>query len=242
MKSVEKETGLVRKLLKEKALTETRVNKKLAEMRNNVLLTEEKCNTCLSEKLELDDRVKDLNSQLEAAWKAVNDEKNLAKRENRKYKLAINDTNHRRKDLQRKKDMIEKKLMAADKEHKFIIHEKYGLESKIIKMSAHLKEVESKRQKMHLTIKEGSKSYTQLRKKLEDVRNANIQLEISLKEKGKAYEDKLSVQCEEWKSKLAEVEAKYDAKIVEKDRQQEARIRELEGAIAIQKVAFMGYS
>merc|ERR1719397_97619 len=95
---------------------------------------------------------------------------------------------------------------------------------------------------MGLTIQEGTKIRAELRKKLKDARNTKTKVEIAIKEKISFFESKFLTQTNEWMSKLAQVQAKFEAKVAEKDREHEDRIRELEGAIALQKVAFMGYS
>jgi len=144
--------------------------------------------------------------------------------------------------LLRKKEGVEQKLLTVDKQHKQVLKEKHDLEVKIRNMSAHMQDVERKRHIMGKTIKEGSKSRALLRKKLNEARNIRTKAESAIKEKISCYESKFSAQREEWMSKLAQVQAKFEAKLVEKDREHEDRIKELEGAIALQKVAFMGYS
>jgi len=141
--------------------------------------------------------------------------------------------------LLRKKEGVEQKLLTVDKQHKQVLKEKHDLEVKIRNMSAHLQDVERKRQIMGKTIKEGSKSRALLRKKLNEARNIRTKAESAIKEKISFYESKFSAQSEEWMSKLAQVQAKFEAKLVEKNREHEDRIKELEGAIALQKVAFM---
>merc|ERR1719285_1709739 len=142
MFSLDKESNLVRKLQKEKVLAQTRVNKQLGAMKKDVMIAKDKYQKSRLEKLLLDDRVKDLNSQLTAAWKAVNDEKNAAKRESSKYQQTIKETNAKRKELVRKNEIIEKKLMAVDKQHKQALKEKLDLDSKMRNMSVHLQNVE----------------------------------------------------------------------------------------------------
>jgi len=67
MFSVDKESSLVRKLQKEKVIEETRMTEQLAVMRKNVMTAKATYKKIHSEKLSLDDRVKDLNSRLKAA-------------------------------------------------------------------------------------------------------------------------------------------------------------------------------
>jgi len=130
-----------------------------------------------------------------------------------------------------------KKFYALEKQHKQAIHEIRCLEVRVAKMKDLLHKADDKRKKMELTLKEDTEGRLQLQKMIDDARHAQTKAMNTLKERGI-----ISFQKDQrLKAHVAALEAKWQQKLDTEKQNHERRVKELEGAIELQKVAFMEY-
>jgi len=158
------------------------------------------------------------------------------KKGNANVKRVTEEARMREMKLRQEKKVVEKKLLALEKQNKNVIYEKQSLELEVIKMTDILLRAEEKNKKLALTLTEGTKGKLQLEKMIDDARHAQLKAENALK----AMETKSSQESEEFKAQVAELESKWQEKFDVENEEHDARIKELEGAIVLQKMAFLG--
>jgi len=160
-----------------------------------------------SAKSEADSRIDDITSRLEAAWNAVNDERDFLRSKLTTQGIGTNE------EVQSKKDFVKMRLNALERRHKRTILERDGLEAKVTQLSSELQKLQSRVKIMGMTIREGTKGRKKLRQMLDEAKRGKGKAETDLLAKESHY----SKQIQELTSKLVDLEAISKAHTVEKN-------------------------
>jgi len=218
MRKAESETTHDDVLVKENDLAETILADRLTLMKEKVLEAEEKFEKNMNLKLTLEMEVKELVSQLQIAWKAVNNEKNLVKKGSANAKRVTEEARKSEQVLREKKEAVDKKLSALEKQYNNVVNERQCLELQVTKMADVLLRAEDKNKNLALTLTEGMKGRLQLGKMIDEARHAQAKAENALKTMG----TKSSKEGKDLKAQVAELELKWQEKFDVENEEHEA--------------------